>query len=369
MDRLTGCKLSLRMFAASGERSEAVIPGMLKCLRELFDAQGAAFYWCDADGIVTQYFADHAMGSVLRIAEGSLAMAERDFGITYQQTLLYGKPVNNSQEIYERGFEQTESFQQIFAQHGMRWQLDGVVRSRDRPYGMVILVRAASQANFSAAEAASLEELLPYFVHALKADESFASAIEAGRGVASSIVPAHKSAVFLLNELGELEGKTDDARALVAMAFRENRLGPGHRETFDDNSLMWDELVELCHTLHEALKKGSADEHPCAVRRTRWGEFEFRAYRIQLPKKGIHSAIVLNHFTPSRIMGLEKIRQLPLSVRQKELCWLMLKGLKGADMAAQMGLSQPTVKEYQRTVYDKLGVSGKEDLLKFLGRA
>jgi DNA-binding CsgD family transcriptional regulator len=60
------------------------------------------------------------------------------------------------------------------------------------------------------------------------------------------------------------------------------------------------------------------------------------------------------------------MRGAELSILQKELGWLMLRGLSGGRIATEMGISLATVKEYQRAVYAKLGVDSKEALLSAL---
>jgi DNA-binding CsgD family transcriptional regulator len=165
---------------------------------------------------------------------------------------------------------------------------------------------------------------------------------------------------------GEVVGRSDESRSLLAMAFMADTpwVRDGASGYFSDDGLLWDQLNELCGALYRQLHDATSSAEPCAVRRTRWGEFEFRGYRVSGgAATHVSAAVVLQHLVPESIALLRHVRGADLSIRQKELCWLMLRGFSGGQIATEMGISLATVKEYQRAVYSKLGVDTKEALL------
>jgi hypothetical protein len=120
----------------------------------------AVFCWCDADGRVTHAYMDALMGETLRVTDGDLRPLERDLGLTFRDTLLFGDDVNNSRHAYAAGFEQTETFKTQLEPMGLRWQLDGVVRNAQRPFGLLVLAREAVRPDFSEQEHETLRDLL-----------------------------------------------------------------------------------------------------------------------------------------------------------------------------------------------------------------
>ena len=56
----------------------------------------------------------------------------------------------------------------------------------------------------------------------------------------------------------------------------------------------------------------------------------------------------------------------PLAIREREILELILSNRRRREIAADLHLSENTVKTYTRTLYSKLGVSCREDLYSLL---
>ena len=62
-----------------------------------------------------------------------------------------------------------------------------------------------------------------------------------------------------------------------------------------------------------------------------------------------------------KVLGVVK-ETAPLAVREREILELILKNIKRKDIAAELCISENTVKTYTRTLYSKLGVTSRSEL-------
>lgn len=62
----------------------------------------------------------------------------------------------------------------------------------------------------------------------------------------------------------------------------------------------------------------------------------------------------------------EICRQLGLTNRESELALLICKGLSNAEIAAELSISETTVKKHVSNIFEKLQISKREEILKFI---
>lgn len=99
-----------------------------------------------------------------------------------------------------------------------------------------------------------------------------------------------------------------------------------------------------------------------------WGRFTFRAYWLD-PYDHCDSALIGITIQRQEALAIAIARQLqhlPLSPRLKDVCLLFAQGQTQRQIAEHLHLSNYTVSDYVRAIYDKLGVRSREDLLKKL---
>ena len=62
----------------------------------------------------------------------------------------------------------------------------------------------------------------------------------------------------------------------------------------------------------------------------------------------------------------ETFRKLGLTNRESELALLICKGLSNAEIAAELCISETTVKKHVSNIFEKLQISKREEILKFI---
>ena len=92
---------------------------------------------------------------------------QTEFGLTYRQTLLTGKPTGNLRSPLKAGFELTESYERLYRALALEHSLNGIVRNHIRPLGVICLFRRKGDPDFSAEDEENLTQTLPYIAHAI----------------------------------------------------------------------------------------------------------------------------------------------------------------------------------------------------------
>lgn len=102
------------------------------------------------------------------------------------------------------------------------------------------------------------------------------------------------------------------------------------------------------------------------------GWFSLRATRMAAATgEGARQAVAL-HVTRHAARGarlLSALHALALPQRQHELAWWLARGLPEPQIAERMGISLNTVVYHRRQLYNRLGLQGRQDLLRSLGQA
>jgi ATP/maltotriose-dependent transcriptional regulator MalT len=73
--------------------------------------------------------------------------------------------------------------------------------------------------------------------------------------------------------------------------------------------------------------------------------------------------ITIERLVPRALALPHKVEGLPLTGREKQFCLLLARDPSGRDLAHAMGLASSTVITHQRSVYAKLGVHSRAELL------
>jgi DNA-binding CsgD family transcriptional regulator len=126
------------------------------------------------------------------------------------------------------------------------------------------------------------------------------------------------------------------------------------------------DIGRLCRML-ATIAKGDIGQPPPVLRlRNAWGEFVFRAYWLG-PTDGTeqtrHIGITIERRVPRALALRRLIEELPLTGREKQLCLHLAHDRSRQDLADAMGVSTGTIVTHQSTIYAKLRVHSRAELL------
>lgn len=95
-----------------------------------------------------------------------------------------------------------------------------------------------------------------------------------------------------------------------------------------------------------------------------WGQFEFRANRLQAASEQAGLVHVrLRHWGLAAVLHMRRMEAMQLSSSQKRVCLALLQNKSQALIADELGISLQTAISHIRQVYNRAGVSTRQDLL------
>jgi len=99
--------------------------------------------------------------------------------------------------------------------------------------------------------------------------------------------------------------------------------------------------------------------------RNAWGRFVFKAHWLNNvnPEPSTMIGITVQHQEPLPMRLLPKLERLSLSYRQSQLCLLMSSGLSYAAIAQRLNVGESTVIYHARSVFLKLNVHNRNELV------
>ena len=325
-------------------------------MRGIIPADRVHFGWTDELGNIVNAYFEKPDASALDYLRNNQQRFEREIGISVRSAILFGKPTGNFRWPYREGFEQTESYAHLFGALGLHYSLDGVIRDRFRPYGQVVMFRRNDEGDFTAAEEASLAQTLPYITHALSGPKR----------TPESFVETGDSGLMVFDSRGRLTYQSRQARELCVYALHEQiPVGVDVGLSLHDMEARLSELFAQVVRIHEAPE--AASNPPMWSLKNRWGEFQLRAYVLQSEERGACSyGVTVERKIPLEVRILQKVKELPLSNKQREVCFLLLRGIDNEQIAAMLGIGRTTLKDHTQAIYRKLGVAKREDLLRLV---
>ena len=227
------------------------------------------------------------------------------------------------------------------------------VRQAGRVHGVLYVHRAAGAGPFEARDVKVLGSIAGFVAHGMTratlGEDAFADGSD--------------RALFIADVAGAVLHASAQAQLLLTMA-----LNPRFSPTSPWRGLNepMPEIVRLCRTL-AAIADGEIGQPPPVLRLPNpWGEFVLRAYWLG-PTDGAeqtrHIGITIERRVPRALVLRQRVENLPLTGREKQLCLLLAHARSRRDLADAMGVSTGTVITHQSSLYAKLGVHSRAELL------
>jgi DNA-binding CsgD family transcriptional regulator len=351
---MTAAIAGIRRLSALGLPAQEVIPPMLRRLHDAVASTSNSFQWVDACGEATGWFSEppylpeiaRLSADLLRGPQGTPVLpAHRVFGAGRRAVRRTPLPPD---------FHRSETYRRLWQPRGIHHALEAVVDDGLRPLGVLVLYRGPGDADFAPQDLETVTALLPLFARACHGPPAY----DGERAAAS--LPAF--AVVGLS--GDVRHADAGARLRLALALHPclNHRSCGRGCAAADAGVTA-QLGSICASLR-------ADPRRTTTLRLRnsWGQFTLRAQRLQ----AVHGddaplvGIALEHQVPLAVALDAGLERSPLSPRQRELCLLLAAGCSYAAVGERMGIAEQTAISYARVVFGKLGVRGREDLLRRL---
>lgn len=345
-----------RQLCCLGLGAEAVIPSLLAAMHELIPSETNGFFWADDSGhlagFVPEYVIPEVVGTLLDNFEG---LVERALPLDFAATMLRGKPVGNLLPVFNPDFYRGDLYHLVYRPYHLHHAIDAVVRDTPdgRGMGAFVVGRSARQPEFSAAEQDTLNRLLPYLAHAMHRRDG---------GDADEFADSGDSGLLILDQRAHVAHISPRAREILYFAMQPGG-SPDRQPSLADGAVAPPLESVFARLIRISQARDAAP--PVAHLRNAWGRFVFRAYWLD-PGVGSAGALVgvtVQQQQPLALVMMRNMRAAGLSEKQRQFCLLLAQAQSFDSIAATLGISHATAKDYADRVYRKLDVHTRDELL------
>lgn len=348
----------IRQLCCLGLDSEAIMLALMQAVHDYIPSYQNIFFWIGEDGQYTNIYDENTQNN-LKIAQ----LYFEEFCNTKEiefwpgsHALIKSKLqfIDMGRYLSKQGMR-TDYYNEIIRPMNAHYIIFAKAQEQGCCTGVLALFRPITDKPFTRQDEHNLLSIMPYIAHSLHSPAvkpaTFADTGEQG--------------LVVMDQSAQVRYLSPNARKLLFWAsYAQLSLHHLAQAQFDPIPAA---LPQLCKNLMGTFL-GQAVQPPVLEHQNAWGRFTFRAHWLD-PYDHSASAMIgisVQRQESAAISIARQMQNLPLSPRLKEVCLLFAQGRSHSEIAEHLHLSSYTVTDYVRTIYDKLGVHNREDLLKAL---
>ncbi|HZS02471.1 MAG TPA: helix-turn-helix transcriptional regulator [Chloroflexota bacterium] len=241
-------------------------------------------------------------------------------------------------------------YRELHRELGYGDELRAVFRSGDAAWGFVSLWREDGQRPFSAAEERLVAELSAPIAEAFRR----AALLQATGSPASAEAPG----LLVFNQHGVLESFNEQAQAWLRELPPTSLHDPDGCGVAIPTGIR--SVVAVAHAIAAGVERGAARAR-IHGRSGRW--LVIHAFPLHgAQDEASKTAVVIEPAKASEIAPII-VEAYDLGPREQQITRMIARGLTTAQIAQQLFLSQHTVRDYVKSVFEKVGVSSRGELV------
>jgi len=308
-----------------------------------------------ASGLVTHSLAEEMGG----IEEAAIFFERLYFEhelYRFKNMVQSRRPVVLLSESADGRPERTARYRELLRPLGLAHEMSGVFTAGGYMWGSMDLIREAGNPDFKPREAALLQRIAPHLGNGLKTAALRAQApVERG----GMDVPG----VLTLDYRGRVTQHTPAAERWLR-----------DLEDLDPEWWEWEKLPPAVRMVVVALRRAlnpecdrDVESEPRLRARTRSGRWLtlYSSLTEATPERPPETVIVIEPTKPEEILPFS-MAAYGLSLREEEVVKLVVRGLSTARIARKLYISEYTVQNHLRSVFEKVGVRTRGELVKRL---
>jgi DNA-binding CsgD family transcriptional regulator len=343
----------IKQLSCLGLGGEAVMPALFQELSALFPYYSSSFFFSDENGETSNVYQENLPGKTLELhIEEFHNRREKavSLGFTWQMRNCLGVYGPERVLTVDRStFEKSDLYNLVLRELGCHDFMRIVVRDLGRPLGNLCFMRPKGSIPFSAEDRRRLGTFEPFIAHAIterpKTD---------WRLVDSGI-----STLIIADSEGRLIHSTAEGRRLLNLAsYPWITRGAPPRFALS----LPPALIRICRDLAGIFRNKAASSPPVHRHRNALGAFTFRAYWLEADDPAGLIGITISHEEPLPVVIMRRTKDLALSRRQAQVCFLLANRLTYEQIARELGVSKHTVIAHSRWIYNKLDVHNHSEL-------
>jgi DNA-binding CsgD family transcriptional regulator len=344
----------IRQLSCLGLGGEAILPSLFHELSALVPSHASSFQFSDENGqLANMYQENQPVGIVELFVKEYFNRRERDVSLDFATQVRTCVGVCGPEHVLtvdRSTFQKSDLYNLVLREIGCDDFIRLVVRDHGRPLGILTLMRPEGKRPFTTEDRHRLAALEPFISHAL---------IEPPRNTDWRWVDSGNSTLVIADSEGRLIHSTPGGRRLLSLAsypwitkHAQPRFAPSLPPA----------LIRICRDLAGIFRSDSSSSPPVYRHRNELGAFTFRAYWLEADDPGGLIGITVSHEEPLPVAIMRRMRDVSLTRRQAQVCFLLANGSTYERIARELGISKHTVIAHSRWIYNKLDVHNHSEL-------
>lgn len=328
---------------------------LLEAIRDVVPFDNVNFLWMDEDcNAVDMHNFDVAPTEVLRLCQERYFNRKDALFVPSHRRHMRELMVDRSAVI--PGFSNTEFFDDVFRPSGYNSYLRVSVRDGVAPIGVFHFYRQFGSRDFSLKDERAIRQALPWITHALAAPPQCLSPKPLAEAESGLVVTDRKGNILYFSQ---------GARMLLHQASGT----PIDLQTLADMGYEW--TNKLIASLVRPLVSANAQNPsivPAQNIQNSSGVFQLRSYWLESTGSGESGniAIQIRRQIPLSVKLMQSMKVRALPQREQQACLLLTQGRSSVEIAKNMGITPNGVVYHIRSLYNRLGISRREELVSTL---
>ncbi|MBA2410215.1 MAG: helix-turn-helix transcriptional regulator [Gammaproteobacteria bacterium] len=350
----------IQQLCCLGLDGQILIPALLEKLHDVIPSYGNAFFWTDANFKFRNLYDENPIFPQVASVYASefYNNREREIFNTFSESMRYDRGVQSLEEVLKtekKAFFRHDFYHLIYRPLGYRHFIRIVLRENELPLGRILLYRAEDR-DFTAHERRRLAAIAPFISHALS------------HPLADNQIPltdGRHEGLIITSPPGKIMFMSPQAHKLLILATHLE-ISPTTLSDRKNAAVLPAAVAHLGQRLIDIHRDTTYLGPPPVWRcRNAWGRFVFKAHWLNNvnPEPSTMIGITVQHQEPLPMRLLPKLERLSLSYRQSQLCLLMTSGLSYAAIAQRLNVGESTVIYHARSVFLKLNVHNRNELV------
>lgn len=342
----------IRQLCCIGLPGQALMPALLRAIREYVSAESAGFFWVDAKGEMTNLYADRMLApGLMRVYfERYYDGGELPFRQAFLKRAQAADAVSSSTASPE--LTKTAYYNEILRHLDAHHVMYAVIRDQGHALGQLSLYRPRHSMAFSAEERNAIKDISHYVAHAVNRPKDVASHVE--------FVDAESEGMVVVDFQGQIVEAAAKSLNLLSMALKRD---------FNPSSpplVAGDTASGVVQQLLVLLQKAILGETATAPRIAtdgQWGRFLLSAYALDGDGTApvSRAAIHIRRQQPMILKLAAAMGAFDISPQQREVALLLAQGRSNQQIGTALNVSGNTVNYHIRQLFMRLDAHDRAD--------
>ena len=342
----------IRQLCCIGVTGQALMPTLLRTIREYVSADSAGFFWVDANGDMTNLYADRMLApGLMRVYfERYYDGGEHPFRKAFLKRARSSETVSSSTASTE--LTKTAYYNEILRHLDAHHVMYAVIRDQGHALGQLSLYRPRRSISFSAEDRSAIKDISHYVAHAVNRPKEVSAHTD--------FVDADSEGMVVVDFQGQIVEATAQSLNLLSMALKRE-FNPSMPPL-----VVGDTAPASVQHLLLLLQKTILGETAAAPRVLidgPWGRFLLSAYALDddgaTPVS--RAAIHIRRQQPMILKLAEAMGAFDISPQQREVALLLAQGRTNQQIGTALNVSGNTVNYHIKQLFMRLDAHDRAD--------